>query len=549
LSEALFKSLGATGSEYAKRVQRDKTVAARLYEELFKQQRQVEDDPHPYKIAICPRRAGKSKLGANKSHRKCLTKPGARVLICGLTVNSTKRAFWRALQETAKKYGIEGDKTQGTDGWNRTDLSFTLWNGSYIFLVGADTEDKIERLRGDEYDLVIIDEPGSFAPDRLAYLIYDVIMPAVGTRGGEIWMTGTPGHFFSGPFFYGTNPDKADEEGLVHGRWFEANNGVMTDVMWSAHRWTMADNIGVPCDSQGIPLQWLRALDDKRRRKWRDDHPTWRREMLGLWVPDEDGLVYALNALRYKDPERVVWRPSVDKPGSFGLPDGEWSLLLGIDLGWEDPTAFVVVAVSAERQELRELHSEKHKHLELGDVRDVYQRLLRQFGAFDAVVVDPSAKQSVKTLMTDYGVPCVEAERTSKAAYQQALNADMHSGRIKVIGDSELCKEMCELAWDLTSGSKAELSRKGSLKEDNRLHNHCCDAFLYLWRYSAHRWETDRAAPEPDRGTAAWLNAQQQLLKEQSFARRQQAIEDSGLFDGDDWGIAERREVFGGRYN
>lgn len=520
-----------------------------MYAELFPAQRRVADDPHPYKAVICPRRAGKSRLGSNESHRTCLAKPGARVLICGLTVNSTKRAFWRALQETAKKYGIEGDKEQGTDGWNRTELSFTLWNGSYVFLVGADTEDKIERLRGDEYDLVIIDEPGSFAPDKLAYLIYDVILPAVGTRGGQIWLTGTPGHFFSGPFFYATNPDKADDEKVVHGRWYHPDNGTMTDVMWSAHRWSMADNTGVECDKAGVPLQWLRALDDKKRRQWRDDHPTWRRERLGEWVPDEDGLVYALNALRYKDPDRVIWEPKVEKPGDFGLPDGEWSLLLGIDLGWEDPTAFVVVAVSSERQELRELHSEKHKHLELGDVRDVYQLLLRQFGAFDAVVVDPSAKQSVQTLMTDYGVPCVAAERTSKAAYQQALNADFHSGRIRVIANSVLCKEMSELAYDLNSGSKAELSRKGTLREDPQMHNHCCDAFLYLWRYSAHRWQTQAEPKGPERGTLEWHIEREAAAKDQAFARRQRDYEDSALFDGDDWGFAERREVFGGRYN
>ena len=527
-SEVLFRSIGATGSEHAKKQRRDKEIAARLYEELFKQQRQVADDPHPYKAIICPRRAGKSRLGSNEAHRKCLLKPGARVLICGLTVNSTKRAFWRALQETAKKYGIEGDKEQGTDGWNRTELSFTLWNGSFIFLVGADTEDKIERLRGDEYDLVIIDEPGSFAPDKLAYLIYDVIRPAVGTRGGEIWMTGTPGHYFSGPFYYATNPDKADEteEKIVHGRWYSPSNGKMTDVMWSAHRWSMADNTGVKCETQPdgtkIPEQWIRALEDKARQRWRDDHPTWRREMLGMWVPDEDGLVYALNGLRYKDPGRVLWEPKVDKPGGHGLPDGEWSLLLGIDLGWEDPTAFVVVAVSSERQELRELHSEKHKHLELGDVRDVYQRLLRQFGAFDAVVVDPSAKQSVQTLMTDYGIPCVAAERTSKAAYQQALNADFHSGRIRVIANSPLCKEMSELAYDLSSGSKAELSRKGTLREDPQMDNHCCDAFLYLWRYSSHRWETEKPEAKAAYGTVDWFKEREREAFEKAIADRAQ---------------------------
>lgn len=487
---------------------------------LFAQQRAMIEDPNEYKTLLCPRRAGKSYIGAAAATRKCLIKPGARVIIVGLTLVSTRQSFWRILEDLIGRYSIKAEA-------NKTDLSWTFDNGSYIRLYGAETDDRIERIRGDEFDLAIIDEAASFTPETLSYLIHEVLAPAVGTRGGEIWMIGTPGHLFESEFYLATNPGEqrrieGKKVGPPVGEWYTGN--LTEEALWSAHRWTMADNVKVEMvklpDGSEVSKQWLSALRKKQRMGWRDDHPSWRREYLGEWTTDEDGLVYALGGLRYTDPARVIWAP--DGNDALGLPPGEWSLLLGLDLGFEDPTAFVVVAVSSSRQEMRELHSEKHSHLTLTGVRDIYLQLLRRFGAFDAVIVDPSAKQSVETLMTDYGIACVAAERTSKMAYIQALNSDFHSGRIRILDGSPLCEEMTKLAYDLSNGAKEELSRKGTLRENPKMDNHCCDAFLYLWRYSSHRWEDEKFAQGPAYGTTDWFAQREREAFEKAIADRAQ---------------------------
>lgn len=549
MSDALFRHLAKVGGAHVTQRAREAAVADALLGSLFEQQLRAESDPNDYVAVLCPRRSGKSHFAAVKAVRVCLLTPNANVIIIGLVQKSVQRAFWRIIDALCHGNGLVVET-------NKTDLSFTFENGSYLRLYGAETEDRIERLRGDEYNLAIVDEAKSFSPTVLEYLIHEVLAPAVATRDGKIVMVGTPGHIFAGEFFLSTNPGRrrqkdGKEIGLPVGQW--ANGELVSDALWSVHRWTMADNVKVPIDPDtGIPKQWLRALLDKQKKGWRDDHPAWRREYLGEWVVNEDGLVYALGALRYEDPARVLWRPDASK--THGLPDGNWSFLLGIDLGYVDATAFVVVAVSDRPQEMRELHSEKHSRLELSGVRDVYQDLVRRFGGFDAVVIDAGAQglQIHKTLQTDYGVPGIPAEKRDKQGFIQSLNSDIHAGRVKVRDGSPLCEEMTVLSYDLSNGSKEELSRKGTLREDPKQENHCSDAFLYVWRFSQHRWEADTVVEGPTPGTVEWANAQAEADKIRAFERRMRANEERaeamGLFDSDTaWGANERRAILGGR--
>jgi hypothetical protein len=97
-----------------------------------------------------------------------------------------------------------------------------------------------------------------------------------------------------------------------------------------------------------------------------------------------------------------------------------------------------------------------------------------------------------ETLAQDHGIHCTPAEKTEKCTYQEAMNSDFHSGRIRLLGDSELASEMSALEWDLSLDSREALARRGKLRESPNQSNDLCDAFLYVWRRSIHRWETER---------------------------------------------------------
>jgi hypothetical protein len=501
LADTLFDELLSRAAPAEERRERDLRAARLIEASLTERQRIWRADKSPEKALLASRRSGKS-YGADAD---CLIDqlevPGTKVIIVCLTLKQARDAHWGNLLKLSAEYDLD-------IAFNETALRWRLPNGSTGFLAGAEKMDEIERLRGGEEDKAIIDEPGSFAPRVLLYLIDDIISPRLASRSGTLCLIGSPGQILSGPFYQATCPEDPDnvlrdedgelildDAGAVQptAQWF---TGVATELRYSAHRWTVQDNTA-------LPHQWDRFVAKKRRRGWHDDHPTWRREYLGQWVRDESGQVYAYARLLAKDPTRVTWAP-LSEPGStkeaHGLPPGDWRTVLGVDLGFEDDFAMVVVAWSSERQEMRVLWDYKDNHLTVGQIAAELRTAQARFGPFTAIVADAGAlgKLVVETFVAEYGIPVERADKTQKYDHIELVNSDFHSGRLKLIRDSHLAREMEELVWDLSKDSLRALARAGKLRESPRCPNHLCDALLYAWRFCYHRWHrTAEVLPEP----------------------------------------------------
>lgn len=490
---ALFRQIGGLGEAAQDARELALERAGNILSACFPAQQAMVLDPHPYKALRTPRRGGKSYTGAAAATVLQLTKPGANVLILGLSHDSVKKSFWGTLKNIWAANGLKPHT-------NETTLTWTWEDGGRGHLAGAETIERMERLRGWEMDLAIVDEAKSFTPENLEYLVHDVLKPALMSRNGQLWAIGTPGSILDGPFFYATSPGIADDAGRVYSSEFSPDG---CKTFWSFHTWTLEENTGPGVDDDGVPLQWKRAILDKDLAGWEDDHPTWRREYLGEWVQDDSALVYAYLALRQSG--KVQWTPDHTSPGTHGLPEGDWQLLLGIDYGFENPTAFVVCAASQKLREIREVHSERHQHLVLSELARKWRDLEARFGGFVMVVVDGGAqgKMLTETLASDYGLHGTPAEKQEKATYIEAMNSDFHSGRVKLIPDSELANEMSALEWDLSLDTKANLARRGKLRENPHQANDLCDAFIYCWRKSVHRWEQEQQA-EVAIGTSSW---------------------------------------------
>jgi hypothetical protein len=63
------------------------------------------------------------------------------------------------------------------------------------------------------------------------------------------------------------------------------------------------------------------------------------------------------------------------------------------------------------------------------------------------------------------------------------------------------------------------LARRGKLRENPNQSNDLCDAFLYLWRRSIHRWETERHV-EKTVGSSDWWADWDRAQAELYTARR-----------------------------
>jgi hypothetical protein len=421
--------------------------------------------------------------------------PNSRILVISLTLKSTKENYW-----TSAPGGIFAQNHLYGLGltFNHTDLVWHHENGSRGRLAGAETKADIEYFRGAaaESDIIIIDECKSFAPSLLTELIRDVIKPGLMTRKGTLVMGGTPGSIPIGPFFEATHPGAINDAGKCINTPYEGKT--VTNGNWSLHSWTLQENTAKPW--QWDEAQQILATEYGGNTS----HPSWRREYLGEWVTDTDELVYAF--AKMKPSGKVTWMPDRSRDNKLGLPKdgGHWSLVMGLDFGYEDDCAIVLSAWSDHLQELRQCYDWKSPHLTIDQFAKQILLVIEDYGQPDVIVGDKGAlgKMIVETINARHSLGIIPADKKDKYDHIEFLNSDLIAGRIKIVQGSELDHEMSALQWDLEKDKKY-LIRTGKLREDPSCPNHLCDAFLYSWRYTYHHWSRK---PEEgiEKGSPEW---------------------------------------------
>jgi hypothetical protein len=505
LYDAALIAAGAATSNSQELSARSRQRSIDLFNDLALPQRGPILDPNPLVSVLCPRRAGKTFMTSVAALMTGEANPGSITLIMSLTLKALKRNYWlgsrSGLPYLNQKYGL------GLT-FNSSELRWQHENGSIGYLLGAEDRTQMEYIRGIEADLYIVDECKSFAPSILDELIRDIILPQRISRRGRLMLIGTPGHIFAGPFWEATCPEARSEptDEFPKGRPFSVPHdqddpyGRPRRHLWSAHSWSLQDN-------EKMAHQWSEALDLKAMKEWADDNPTWLREYMGRWTNTHDGLVY--NYVEHRStPEKVNWTPNPTEANPTGLPQdkGPWHLVMGLDLGYEDPTALVVGAWSSSHPELRHIHDEKHPHLLVPDVIDLVQRNIARFGMPETIAVDTGGsmgKSFAETLSRLYGLPVVAAKKQEKFEYIELLNGDFSTGRVKIRAGTALEEQLMSVQFDLSDGAKAELAHKGRLREDPSCPNDVSDAFLYMWRECHHHF-AKQSPDQPRPGSLEW---------------------------------------------
>ncbi len=163
---------------------------------------------------------------------------------------------------------------------------------------GVDTHDAREKLRGDHYVIVAIDEAGSIDADNLKYVVEDVLNASLFDYDGQLILCGTPHATASGYFYDADNSDK-----------------------WSHHHWNIQLNPKLP--------RWSKFKDWEKRaaefiEEQRNELPEnkFKRETLGIWARDEQSLVFMISKTRN------TFKGDLPK-------DESYSYVLGIDTRME----------------------------------------------------------------------------------------------------------------------------------------------------------------------------------------------------------------------
>jgi hypothetical protein len=437
------------------------------------------EDRSKLKAAVCSRRAGKSYSLAWEICEACERHEFALVPYITLTRDTAKNILWPAIRDVTKKRGVEVEFKQNTG-----DIVFP--NGARVILRGCDDRNQIEKLRGPAYPLAVIDEAQGF-PTYLLDLIDDVLTPATMDYDGCIVVTGTPNAICAGPFH-------------------DITNGVSGG--WSVHTWTVRDNwkmaekVGIFDREEGLAYanNWLEEY--RTRKGWDSHNPTFLREYCGLWVQDQDSQVY-----RLKDYNLVEKFDDAEAQ--------DWQYVLGLDLGFNDPSAFVVVAYSAEQGLIRVIESWQETELTPSELAVVVEGLDKRY-RFESIVADSGGmgKGYVEELRKNYGLPARPADKRKKYAGIEIVNDQLLNRTIQIVrhANQDLVDQMRVLQWD------EKAAQRHDPKEDRRTPNHLCDALLYAVRDTVTHfisWEKQG----PAYGSPEWIDQQMEEFWEKEEER------------------------------
>ena len=419
---------------------------------LFTQQANFIKDPRKLKAALCSRRAGKSHMAGCYVIAEALKHPRSTVPYVALTRGHAKRIMWKPLLDLTRQY---------TPQVNLTELRITLPNGSDIVLAGANDEATAEVFRGQKFPLVVLDECASFR-SHFKEMVEEVIEPALIDLNGTLAMIGTPSAACRGLFFDATT---------------------RSDSPYSLHKWTILDNPFIP-----HAQSWL---DERmKERGWTVDTPAYRREWLGEWVASTDSQVYAF---------------SRDKNLAKGIPT-KLDYILGIDLGYDDETAFVVVGYRPDDPHLYVVETYAKSEMTISDIVHKIDELTGRYRSFVRIVADTGGlgKQIAAEIRKRYGIAVFPAEKTQKAEFIQLANDDFRSSKILVNPiEINFIEEISALQWDE--------EKDGRFIEDPRFANHRCDAFLYAWRESCHYLQKT-PEPKPEANSPEWYKEEEDRL-------------------------------------
>jgi hypothetical protein len=424
--------------------------------------------------------------------------------------------------------------------------------GSTYQLRGVEDTADAEKFRGFPQAEFQVDECGSFKPELFAYLLTQCVSPRLGEalalppgllefliewdetdeaaldaflepivwdehRGGCIALASTPPRHIGGEFY------EVTREGSARHRPYAKRAEYPGWLGYSSHAWTLKDVVDLRDSKKLYPAlwyNWQEAVREKAEKGWSDDNPIWKREYLGLWAADDTDTVF-----RYRPHVDGLpwnqWDP-IGKPAS--TPDDLRAVLaylraehkdvrtvVAADQGFKDPFAVNVFAFSPGDPERRmwhvyafertEMYGKLVAELLLGE--DEVAAMMRSggmpakcggiFGAIgtwpDGLVMDGD-ETFIAELANVYGVRFVKADRKpdAKIGGIELVNGDLVDGRIKILKDSPLERQIRVLQW-----KEDDFGRK---KEDKAQANHSTDTLLYSRKLVATLFESGSVVQE-----------------------------------------------------
>lgn len=424
---------------------------------LFKEQLDFVNDPARFADAVCSVRAGKTIACSADLMNTAITMPGTISCYVTLARSSAERIIWPELKKINRTY------KEFNAFPNEAKLSLAFENGSVIYLLGGNDEKEIEKIRGlSNTALIYIDEAQAFR-SHLKEFVEDIVTKRLYDTNGRCRMIGTPGPLLTG-YFYDCSQSES----------------------WSHHKWTMHVNPWLLTKSGKTPDELI-SQDCERRGVSLDD-PSIQRECFGRWCLDPNALLlnYDPNLNDYED-----------------LPPGNYTCILGIDLGTRDSDALSLLAFS-NTSSVTYLIEENIKPNQLTDDLAIQiKKLMNNHRIMDMPTDTGGLGLKVaEDLKSRYGIPLTAADKRDKMANYKFLNNAMRTGVFKAKKESRFAQDCNILERDDDKSTPDKIVVRG--------HSDIVDATLYAFKLSP-AYNYVAPIPKTKPGTPEYLKEQEDL--------------------------------------
>lgn len=331
-------------------------------------------------------------------------------------------------------------------------------NGARIVLVAADQD----TVRSFSAVTMIIEDESAAVPDD----VYEAMEPMLLVSDGQHILLSTPmglqGHFAR--------------------IWHDGGD------TWERYEVTVWSNPRVP----QARIQAIRDEKERLGRLWK-----FQQEYECSFIAAAQGLVYP-----YDPKKNAATAMSLD--AKYG-----WQFVLGVDYGFNDSTAYVVLGWQRDDPHVYVVESFKKRGLLAPEAAEIALALTKKY-PFARMVGDSGGlgKGYIEEARRRYRLPMESAEKNNKRGYIELMASDIRAGLLKVMpNNKDLLDEWGKLPWD----EEREMPMDG-------YEDHISDAALYAWRATyAYLEEVRRAPPKP--GTREALLEEAERMLEDRIAK------------------------------
>lgn len=160
-------------------------------------------------VCSCRRRFGKTTAIVIALIEKCLAQTGLRVYYGSPQLNQSRAILSQVLDHVYSYAPLLKPK------YNTQDGCYIFDNGSRIILFGAKDTSELDKCRGQEADILVLDEYAHFKY-RPEYILKEVLMPMLFTTHGKLIISSTPSKDLTHPYFNEIREAQRNNEFFTH---------------------------------------------------------------------------------------------------------------------------------------------------------------------------------------------------------------------------------------------------------------------------------------------------------------------------------------------